>query len=169
MSQRKYNFFSGIINSVSKFNETQEHRIKIAFIHTQVDLPSFCCIESFNPKPRIGCQVNENFIEIMNKEYSFNKAIHDGAMAFYWDCSPQSLPVLSAWGVRLFPPVLCPSIRSNRGMAYNSALQFSAVGPVKSVFLFEATGFLLFENGNEAESWEYTEFRDTQHTGCSTK
>ena len=116
-------------------NNSVPNPFKIVFVHTSGGLPEYCSAVTFSPLPPTGTTVQTGFHSNLTTAYNSNASVHDGALGFEYSEKGWYLR-LSAWGIRLFPPDLSNEDHPNRGMAFNSALHFSAVPRVLRVILF---------------------------------
>lgn len=135
-----------MIEELLVHNERVSSPFKIVFVHSSGELPEHCSPVVFSPSPPLGIVVRTGFHRNLKVAYDSNASVHDGALGFEYNADSRALR-LSAWGVRLFPPDLSSELHPNRGMAFNSALNFSAVSTVLRVVLFSGAAQEQFTDG----------------------
>ncbi|MFH1294408.1 MAG: hypothetical protein ABIH90_00515 [Candidatus Aenigmatarchaeota archaeon] len=112
------------------------------------DLPPFCTHMPLDPEPETGVQIND-FQTAYETAVATNNAARDGAVMVRLPEDVGSVPVITGWSFRLFPPPLDVARRYNRGSGYNSSLDFSGLEGVYCVYLANLTGVLRFDGGTE--------------------
>jgi hypothetical protein len=101
-----------------------------------------------NPDPTVGQKLLD-LPEIMPHILAINPSIHDGAIL---SRRLGSEYIITGWSYRLYPPPISHQSSPNKGSAYNSCADMSAVDRVEAVLLLGSGGISTFVCGQEHAS-----------------
>lgn len=105
---------------------------------------------SRTPDPPVGVPFGSTFPELFLQVTRENPSLLDGAILVEVGQSSKVVPKVTAWSCRLFPPSNeSVNKKSNRGSAYNSAMDFSVLEGVEFVYLLNCNGIIRIKNGSE--------------------
>lgn len=122
----------------------------IVCLYTGEKIPSNCAPMLRSPQPKIGMPLNSGFSKHFAEALSLNPAVHDGAVMVGRRQSSEQYNI-TGWSFRLFPPPTQVIVKPNRGSAFNSCLEMSAVGGVDRLYLFSRGDLFRFEHGDECQ------------------
>jgi len=128
------------------FKRNQSRHAIIIVLFKGKKLPKYCVPMMRKPNPKTKIPLNNKLSKIYFSALKENPSIGDGAILIQLD---GTCPILKGFSYRLFSPPLKGPRLENRGSGYNSALDFSGVKRVLSVYFINKNGVVKFINGKE--------------------
>lgn len=135
-----------------------EEIFALAFGHGDIHLPVIACLATGptdpihcapmprTPAPATGMPLDTTFQEILLRASRLNPAVHDGAIMLRRRSDQEAYSILG-WSYRLFPPPGTAEPHQNRGSAFNSCFAMSQQEDVDALYLLNADGLTVFEEG----------------------